>query len=124
MSLEQAHQQLEVLNEEILLLKADSLECEKKRQQNREALCSLRSSNSKKDTWFLCGDLFFHFFSSTTKEFLEEEKVNLSKQIERNTQTIKEKIKLSEKIEDIPSIASQFNLKPLKPEKILPFLGK
>eukprot|EP00009_Paramoeba_aestuarina_P001797 CAMPEP_0201507962 /NCGR_PEP_ID=MMETSP0161_2-20130828/1456_1 /ASSEMBLY_ACC=CAM_ASM_000251 /TAXON_ID=180227 /ORGANISM="Neoparamoeba aestuarina, Strain SoJaBio B1-5/56/2" /LENGTH=107 /DNA_ID=CAMNT_0047902461 /DNA_START=40 /DNA_END=360 /DNA_ORIENTATION=- len=82
----------EELGDTILLLKAQSIELDKKRQGNREALHHLRhlpAAKKEKKVVVLVGDLYISLPYQKALETVEEEMASLTKEIEEKRNEMK-----------------------------------
>ena len=91
---------IEQLAEEILTIKAQMVEYDKKRNYNRESLGALRrgeiQSNNK--LWLSFGESMVKLPRKNLVQMVEDDQVQLNKEIERSRKELKEKISIMVKL--------------------------
>ena len=90
--------EIEELAEEIMTDKAQIIDCDKKRNSNREALRTLKSSCANKE-WFCIGNLFIKVSRNTSVKILEDDQTLLDEQTQQIQNGLKAKIKTLHQLE-------------------------
>jgi prefoldin subunit 5 len=116
---EKTQSAVEVIGDEILQIRKNLVEFDRKRNQNREAIRFLLQDEGKKDRWVLVGSNFISLPKGTAKEVLQEEIEEIGKEIEKWNKILKEKMNEMARLEGSVSQAKDFELIGMKPGALL-----
>nr|AEG79728.1 p53 and DNA damage-regulated protein 1 [Apostichopus japonicus] len=120
--------ELEELAEEVLTVKQQIVDLDKKRNQNREAIRALQ--NKKKKTtqegdkktnqkeWVCFGNTFMKLPQSKTQDMLQEDQNSLDQEIDKLHNELRPKVSRLRELEGLPE-AKGFDLKSLTKEEAM-----
>ena len=91
--------EIEELADEIMTDRAQMVDCDKKRNANREALHALKRTHGNEKEWFCVGNLFLKLSHSTVENIIEEDQMALNKQSKKLQEELKPKVKTLHKLE-------------------------
>lgn len=103
--------EIEELAEEIMTDKAQMIDCDKKRNINREAIRALKKSPSDKE-WFCIGNLFVKLTHDSSVKIIEDDQKLLDDQTYKLQDNLKSKVKKLHELEGGKSVEG-FNLKSI-----------
>lgn len=115
--------ELEELAEDVLTVKQQIIDLDKKRNQNREALRVLqnrkkmKSCKDQKD-WVCFGNTFMKLPQSKTEEMLQKDQGKLDQEIEKLRNELQPKVAKLRELEGLPE-AKGFDLKSLTKEEAM-----
>ena len=109
--------EIEELAEEILTDRAQIIDCDKKRNSNREALRALNKTPSGGKEWVCYGNLFMKIPNKQAVDLIENDQNKLEKEITTLHDGLKPKVKKLHELEGLPDV-SGYDLKAAGSSKI------
>ena len=107
--------EVEELADEIMTDRAQIVDCDKKRNANREALRALRKNPDNDKEWFCIGNLFVKLSHDTAVSIIEEDQVAINQQSNKLQDELKPKVKTLHELEGRDG-AKGFDLKNINEE--------
>ncbi|XP_057296403.1 p53 and DNA damage-regulated protein 1-like [Hydractinia symbiolongicarpus] len=95
--------EIEELAEDILTDRAQIIDCDKKRNSNREALQELKKTKDNKH-WFCIGNLFLKVPISNTVKMLQKDQETLDNEVKKIHNGLKPKVKKLHELEGLPDV--------------------
>lgn len=101
--------EIEELAEEILTDRAQIIDYDKKRNDNREAINAIKDNPSKKQ-WFCVGNLFIKIPEEQAKQILVEDQQKIEAEMNKLRNSLKPKVKKLHELEGLQEVKG-FDLK-------------
>ena len=107
--------EIEELADEIMTDHAQIIDCDRKRNANREALRILRNKPTSRKEWFCVGNLFLKLAHDTTVNIIEDNQLYLDKESKKIQDELKPKVKTLHELEGKDDVKG-FDLKNINEE--------
>jgi hypothetical protein len=108
----------ERVGSEVLALREELIDLDRRRQANREALVWLKKREGDGEgvvekEWYLLGDLFLCLPSSVARQTLQDERAFLEEETQRKSALLKTKMRQLAAVEGQPDPIKDFDLRPM-----------